>query len=99
MDQAHSKGCRFAGHSVGQVVTSAPGVRRAVISRVQQAQAFSTQNRLPGSEVGTKTTMELLLIPLVLTGVFLMPFALARLEPKPEHDTTHRAEARRIMPR
>jgi hypothetical protein len=37
--------------------------------------------------------MELLLIPIVLTGAFLMPFLLVLLDPKPTRGPTHRAEA------
>ena len=39
--------------------------------------------------------MDLLLIPLILVGVFLFPFAMAWLEPKQMHAPTHRGDARR----
>ena len=43
--------------------------------------------------------MDLLLIPLVLAGVFLFPFAMAWLEPKQTHAPTHRGDARRTARR
>ena len=80
-------------HGSGEVCTCAitPGV--AAIGLVRH------ENRLHGSAMGTRPDVELLLIPLILTGVFLMPFALAWLEPKPMQAPTHRAQTRRTPPR
>ena len=44
---------------------------------------------------GYLSAMDLLLIPLILVGVFLFPFAMAWLEPKQMHAPTHRRDARR----
>ena len=44
---------------------------------------------------GYLSGMDLLLIPLILVGVFLFPFAMAWLEPKQMHAPTHRRDARR----
>ncbi len=41
----------------------------------------------------------LLLIPLVLAGAFILPFAMAKLEPKSKQAPTHRATARRNLVR
>lgn len=48
-----------------------------------------------GSAMRVLKDVSLLLIPLVLTGVFVMLFGMAWLEPKPKHAPTHRAAARR----
>ena len=56
-------------------------------------------NRLPRAVAGTGPGMDLILIPLVVTGALLMPLAVAWLEPKPERAPTHRAKARRAFPR
>jgi hypothetical protein len=39
--------------------------------------------------------MDLLVIPLILVGVFVFPFAMAWLEPKQTHAPTHRGPAGR----
>jgi hypothetical protein len=44
---------------------------------------------------GYRVDMDLLLIPLVLAGVFLFPFAMAWLEPKQTQAPTHRGTSRR----
>jgi hypothetical protein len=41
----------------------------------------------------------LLLIFLILSGIFAMPFAMARLEPKPKRAASHRAASRRATSR
>jgi hypothetical protein len=54
--------------------------------------------RPPPAEVGlrrvvavTGAGVDLLLIPLILAGVFIMPFAMAWLEPEPKNSPRHRA--------
>ena len=42
---------------------------------------------------GTGPDVNLLIIPLILAGVFALPFVMARLEPK--QNPAHRAEPRR----
>ena len=54
----------------------------------------------PAAEA-VRLATSLLLIPLILVGVFTLPFAMAWLEPKPKpkHTPTHRALARRTASR